>query len=109
MRAEKPTRLCRQIGKPGATSFSLTGQPNACGGVRDTGSLSHILPYGRGVANEGGGGARAAAGSAGGLLLALLSLTLFGCASRGPEWVASFFGAPTSSRPWRSPARYREP
>ncbi len=36
-----------QIGKPGATPFSLTGQPNACGGVRDTGSLSHILPYGR--------------------------------------------------------------
>lgn len=35
------------INKPGATSFSLTGQPNACGGVRDTGSLCHILPYGR--------------------------------------------------------------
>ncbi len=35
------------IGKPGSTPFSLTGQPNACGGVRDTGSLSHILPYGR--------------------------------------------------------------
>jgi len=40
-----------QIGKPGATPFSLTGQPNACGGVRDTGSLSHILPYGRVVKN----------------------------------------------------------
>ncbi len=38
-----------QIGKPGATPFSLTGQPNACGGVRDTGSLCHILPYGRSV------------------------------------------------------------
>ncbi len=38
-----------QINKPGATSFSLTGQPNACGGVRDTGSLCHILPYGRSV------------------------------------------------------------
>lgn len=37
------------IGKPGATPFSLTGQPNACGGVRDTGSLCHILPYGRTV------------------------------------------------------------
>jgi len=36
-----------QICKPGATPFSLTGQPNACGGVRDTGSLCHILPYGR--------------------------------------------------------------
>jgi len=41
-----------QIGKPGATPFSLTGQPNACGGVRDTGSLSHLLPYGRVVDNE---------------------------------------------------------
>ncbi|MCP3978876.1 MAG: molybdopterin-dependent oxidoreductase [bacterium] len=41
-----------QIGKPGATPFSLTGQPNACGGVRDTGSLCHILPYGRVVKNE---------------------------------------------------------
>ncbi|MBK8975899.1 MAG: nitrate reductase [Planctomycetes bacterium] len=40
-----------QIGKPGATPFSLTGQPNACGGVRDTGSLCHILPYGRSVTN----------------------------------------------------------
>ncbi len=38
-----------QIGKPGATPFSLTGQPNACGGVRDTGSLCHILPYGRAI------------------------------------------------------------
>jgi len=42
-----------QIGKPGATPFSLTGQPNACGGVRDTGTLCHILPYGRSVAKEG--------------------------------------------------------
>ncbi len=41
-----------QICRPGATSFSLTGQPNACGGVRDTGLLSHLLPYGRLVANE---------------------------------------------------------
>jgi len=40
------------IGKPGATPFSLTGQPNACGGVRDTGSLCHILPYGRVVKKE---------------------------------------------------------
>ncbi|MCA9265471.1 MAG: nitrate reductase, partial [Planctomycetales bacterium] len=43
--------LTGQIGKPGATPFSLTGQPNACGGVRDTGSLCHILPYGRLVTN----------------------------------------------------------
>ncbi|MEL7450581.1 MAG: nitrate reductase, partial [Pseudomonadota bacterium] len=40
-----------QIGRPGATPLSLTGQPNACGGVRDTGSLSHALPAGRVVAN----------------------------------------------------------
>ncbi len=39
--------LTGQIGKPGATPFSLTGQPNACGGVRDTGGLSHLLPAGR--------------------------------------------------------------
>jgi nitrate reductase (cytochrome) len=41
--------LTGNIGKKGATSFSLTGQPNACGGVRDTGSLCHILPYGHSV------------------------------------------------------------
>lgn len=40
-----------QICRPGATPFSVTGQPNACGGVRDTGSLSHLLPNGRLVAN----------------------------------------------------------
>lgn len=34
------------IGRPGATPFSVTGQPNACGGVRDTGALSHVLPLG---------------------------------------------------------------
>lgn len=44
--------LTGQICKPGATSFSLTGQPNACGGVRDGGLLSHLLPYGRLVAND---------------------------------------------------------
>ncbi len=44
--------LTGNIGKPGATPFSLTGQPNACGGVRDTGSLCHILPYGRLVKKE---------------------------------------------------------
>ncbi len=41
-----------KIGLPGSTPFSLTGQPNACGGVRDGGGLSHTLPYGRLVANE---------------------------------------------------------
>lgn len=40
------------FGKPGADSFSLTGQPNACGGVRETGSLSHLLPGCRPVAAE---------------------------------------------------------
>ncbi len=43
--------LTGQIGREGATPFSLTGQPNAGGGVRDTGSLSHALPYGRLVEN----------------------------------------------------------
>jgi len=44
--------LTGHIGRPGATPFSLTGQPNACGGVRDTGALSHQLPNGRLVAND---------------------------------------------------------
>jgi len=39
--------LTGHIGKTGASPFSLTGQPNACGGVRDTGSLCHLLPAGR--------------------------------------------------------------
>ncbi|MDA2924128.1 nitrate reductase [Acidobacteria bacterium AH-259-L09] len=43
--------LTGQIGRPGATPFSLTGQPNAGGGVRDTGALAHALPNGRLVAN----------------------------------------------------------
>ena len=41
-----------QICRPGATPLSLTGQANACGGVRDTGGLAHLLPAGRVVANE---------------------------------------------------------
>lgn len=41
-----------KIGFPGSTTLSLTGQPNACGGVRDGGALSHLLPYGRVIANE---------------------------------------------------------
>jgi len=40
-----------QICRPGATPFSLTGQPNACGGVRDTGALAHILPCSREIVN----------------------------------------------------------
>lgn len=43
--------LTAQIGRPGATPMSLTGQANACGGVRDTGSLSHLLPHGRLIKN----------------------------------------------------------
>src|SRR5262249_39722613 len=35
--------LTRQIGKPGAGPFSLTGQPNAMGG-REAGLLAHQLP-----------------------------------------------------------------
>lgn len=41
-----------KIGKKGSSPLSLTGQPNACGGVRDTGSLAHLLPAGRLVENE---------------------------------------------------------
>ncbi|MFC1836553.1 molybdopterin oxidoreductase family protein [Thermodesulfobacteriota bacterium] len=40
------------ICKDGADSFSLTGQPNACGGVRETGSLCHLLPGTRPVKSE---------------------------------------------------------
>ncbi len=43
--------LTGQIGKIGADAFSLTGQPNACGGVREAGGLCHILPGHRKVAN----------------------------------------------------------
>lgn len=43
--------LTGQIGRPGATPMSLTGQANACGGVRDTGTLAHALPHGRVVKN----------------------------------------------------------
>jgi nitrate reductase NapA len=44
--------LTGKIGKPGCDSFSLTGQPNACGGVREGGALSHLLPGHRSVENE---------------------------------------------------------
>lgn len=40
------------ICKPGADPFSLTGQPNACGGVRETGTLCHLLPGTKPVANS---------------------------------------------------------
>lgn len=44
--------LTGQIGKYGAGALSLTGQPNACGGIRDQGGLAHVLPYGRLIAVE---------------------------------------------------------
>ena len=43
--------LTGKIGKPGSDSLSLTGQPNACGGTREQGGLTHILPGHRAVAN----------------------------------------------------------
>ncbi len=36
--------LTGNLCKDGADSLSLTGQPNACGGVREGGGLCHILP-----------------------------------------------------------------
>ena len=41
-----------KLGTPGSDSFSLTGQPNACGGVREGGGLCHLLPAHRLVAKE---------------------------------------------------------
>jgi nitrate reductase NapA len=43
--------LTGKIGTPGSDSLSLTGQPNACGGTREQGGLTHILPGHRAVAN----------------------------------------------------------
>jgi nitrate reductase NapA len=43
--------LAGKIGKYGSGTLSLTGQPNACGGIRDQGGLAHVLPYGRLIAN----------------------------------------------------------
>jgi len=42
--------MTRNIGRPGAGPFSLTGQPNAMGG-REAGGLAHILPGYRLVKN----------------------------------------------------------
>jgi nitrate reductase NapA len=42
-----------KIGVPGSDAFSLTGQPNACGGVREGGGLCHLLPGHHLVAVEG--------------------------------------------------------
>jgi len=43
--------LTGKICQPGSNGLSLTGQPNACGGVREQGMLAHILPGHRKVAN----------------------------------------------------------
>ena len=43
--------LTGKIGKPGCDSLSLTGQPNACGGTREQGGLTHILPAHRALKN----------------------------------------------------------
>ncbi len=43
--------LTGQLFTEGADSLSLTGQPNACGGVREGGGLCHILPGHRPVEN----------------------------------------------------------
>jgi len=44
--------LTGKLGKPGMDSLSLTGQPNACGGVREGGGLCHLLPGHRAVKKE---------------------------------------------------------
>jgi nitrate reductase NapA len=36
--------LSGQWGKPGASAFSLTGQPSACGTAREVGTFAHLLP-----------------------------------------------------------------
>lgn len=44
--------LVGKIATPGNSPFSLTGQPSACGTVREVGTLTHQLPHGV-VTNEG--------------------------------------------------------
>lgn len=43
--------LSGHFGKPGDAPTSLTGQPSACGTVREVGTLAHALPGGRVVFN----------------------------------------------------------
>lgn len=43
--------LTGKISEPGNSPFSLTGQPSACGTVREVGTLTHRLPHGV-VTNE---------------------------------------------------------
>lgn len=45
--------LSGHFGKPGDAPTSLTGQPSACGTVREVGTLCHTLPGGLAIANEG--------------------------------------------------------
>lgn len=44
--------LSGHFGTPGDSPTSLTGQPSACGTAREVGTLAHLLPGGRLVANE---------------------------------------------------------
>jgi len=43
--------LSGHFGRPGDAPTSLTGQPSACGTVREVGTLAHALPGGRLIAN----------------------------------------------------------
>src|ERR671921_274459 len=43
--------LTGKIATPGNSPFSLTGQPSACGTVREVGTLTNRLPHGE-VTNE---------------------------------------------------------
>ncbi len=43
--------LSGHFGRPGDAPTSLTGQPSACGTAREVGTLAHLLPGGRLVAN----------------------------------------------------------
>ena len=43
--------LSGHFGRPGDAPTSLTGQPSACGTVREVGTLCHLLPGGLAVAN----------------------------------------------------------
>jgi nitrate reductase (cytochrome) len=44
--------LSGHFGRPGDAPTSLTGQPSACGTVREVGTLCHFLPGGRSIASE---------------------------------------------------------
>ncbi len=44
--------LSGQWGRPGASAFSLTGQPSACGTAREVGTFAHLLPGHLPVAND---------------------------------------------------------